>query len=336
MFLKTSNSLIQWLLKRARIKGSAFALLVFLLPLVSLGGELIDKTIAIVNNEPILLSDLKQLENRLAKASMVDDLLLFDLTPDNLKKDKQAQLQFLINERIIDSEVKRNNLTVTTDRVDLEIADIAKRNNITKDELLKTIQAQGIGVADYQAFMKQRIERQSVVEQEITSKIRLSDEDVLAFYNSQSGKKLNKVSEYSLSHIFFSPQKGGAEQALARAEQVLEKIRGGKSFDALLSKNTEEDEPSPNGFLGTFKSGEFSPDMEKAVKDLNVGDVSNIVRSRTGFHILKLNQKKLVADPDFEKNKERYRAMLFERVFKRQFRSWIDQKRDDASISLNE
>lgn len=335
MFTKTNNSLIPWSLKLEKSKLCFWLLpLLFFAPL-AFANELVEKTVALVNNEPILLSDVKQLERRLSKASMIDDLLLFDTPVEALKKDKKAQLQFLINERIVDSEVKRNNLTVTMDRVDQEIREIAKRNNISKEDLLKTIQSQGIGVSDYQSFMKQRIERQSIVEQEITSKIRLSDEDVLAYYSGQTGKKFNKISEYTISHIFFSPQKGGGEQALARANSVLAQIRGGTPFETLLPKVTEETSPSSNGLLGTFRSGEFSPEMERAVKDLNVGEVSEVVKSRTGFHILKLTQKKLIADPEFEKNKEKYRAMLFEKVFKRQLKNWIDLKREEASISLN-
>jgi peptidyl-prolyl cis-trans isomerase SurA len=221
------------------------------------------------------------------------------------------------------------------DRVDMEIREIAKRNNMSKDDLIRTIQSQGINIADYQAFMKQRIERQSVVEQEVTSKIRLSDEDILAFYTSDSKKTFTKINEYTLSHIFFSPEKGGPQEALSRAQEVLSQIRGSKSFDSLLTKVTEETSPSSNGFLGTFKSGEFSPDMEKAVRDLNIGEVSEIVRSRTGFHIIKLVGKKLVADPEFEKNKEKSRGLLFEKVFKRQFKAWIDLKREEASIKIN-
>jgi peptidyl-prolyl cis-trans isomerase SurA len=314
---------------------SLAALYFMILPLSSFGLDLVEKTVAIVNNEPILLSDLKQLEGRLSKSGMIDDLLLFDSTPDSLKKNTSAQLQFLINERIIDSEVKRQNLTVTMDRVDQEIREIAKRNGINKESLINTLQSQGINIADYQDFMKQRIERQSVVEQEITSKIRLSDEDVLAFYTNESGKRFKKINEYTLAHIFFSPVKGGEQEALARAERTLALLREGTSFDKLLSKTTEEEGASPNGLLGTFKSGEFSEDMEKAVRDLNVGDFSKIVKSRTGYHIIKLLAKKLVTDPEFEKSKDKYRGLLFEKVFKRQFKAWLDLKRDEASIKMN-
>lgn len=336
MSLKIKNLLIPCQLKLVKNKTLFVFLSLLLMSLYSFGANvLIEKTVATVNNEPILQSDLNQLDQRLAKASMIDDLLLLDQTTDTLKKNKAAQLQFLINEKILDSEVKRHNLTVTTDRVDQEVRDIAKRNNMSKEDLYKNIQMQGISIPDYQAFMKMRIERQSVVEQEVTSKIRLSEDDILAFYANESGKKNIKIVEYTLSHIFFSPQKGSASEALERAKKVLEQIKRGSSFDSLLSKNTEEPNSSANGFLGTFKSGEFSPEMERAVRDLNEGETSDIVRSRSGYHIIKVTNKKLVVDPEFEKTKEKYRGILFEKVFKRQFKAWLDLKREESTIKIN-
>lgn len=295
----------------------------------------VEKTVAIVNNEPIFLSDIKSLDQRLQKSSMIDDLLLMDMTMDSLKKNYQHKLQFLINEKIIDSEVKRQNLAVTMDRVDQEIRELAKRNNMSKEDLLKNVQQQGISESEFQSFQKQRIERQSVVEQEVTSKIRLSDDDILAFYANTSGKKVSKIVEYTLAHIFFSPHKGSPKEALERAKAISAQIRDGKSFDLLLHKSTEEENPTNNGLLGTFKTGEFSSEMESAVRDLDVGGVSDVVRSRSGFHILKVVAKKLVTDPDFEKSKDRYRSQLFENVFKRQFKNWLEQKREEANIKIN-
>ncbi len=337
MYLKIKNLSIRclWKLIRNNYFSLLFLTIISSLNFQSHAAVLVEKTVAIVNNEPVLQSDLNQLEERLRKASMIDDLLLFDQTLDGLKKNREAQLQFLINEKILDSEVKRQNMTITMDRVDQEIRDIAKRNSMSKEELFKNIQMQGISIPDYQSFMKQRIERQSIVEQEVTSKIRLSDDDILAFYANESGKKISKTVEYTLAHIYFSPQKGGPTEALERAKKVLEQIKNGIPFNTLLNKATEEPNTAPNGLLGTFKSGEFSSDMEKAVRDLNVGDTSEVVRSRTGYHILKVMNKKLVTDPEFERTKDRYRGLLFEKVFKRQFKAWLDLKREDSNIKIN-
>lgn len=296
--------------------------------------ELVEKTLAIINNEVVLLSDLKKLTSRLEKEALVDDLLIFDKNIDKLKKDSKTQLDFLINEKIIDSEIKRQNLLVTQDRVDQELREIAKKNKITKEELLAAVKQQGISESDYQDFLKSRIERQSLVEQEITSKIRISDEDVMAYYLAESGKGINQAYEFGISHIFFSPKVRTPEESFNKAKSVLELIKNGEKFENLVSKYSDDDS-NADGSLGVFKSGEFAKEFEIAVKDIQVGETTSIIKSKNGFHILKLVSKKAITDPKFDANKELIKAQLFEKTFKRQLKMWIDQKKDDSFIRIN-
>ncbi|MGE3756183.1 MAG: SurA N-terminal domain-containing protein, partial [Pseudobdellovibrionaceae bacterium] len=117
----------------------------------------VDSILAIVNSEVILESDLQKLVGRLTKGGMVDELVLVDKKPEQIKNDKKAQLNVLINEKILDSEVKRLNLTVTIEKVEQEIRSIAKRNNIARNDLINALKAQGVNVSDYQDFIKTRI-----------------------------------------------------------------------------------------------------------------------------------------------------------------------------------
>lgn len=310
--------------------------ILFILVSGFVNAELIEKTLAIVNNEVILLSDLKSLTNKLDKGNLVDDLLFFENSPESLKKDPKLQLNYLINEKILDSEIKRQNLSVTMEKVDQEIREIGKKNKLSKEDLLTAVKQQGIEPSEYQNFIKTRIEHQSLVEQEITSKIRISDEDVLAFYLSESNSGgYKQVYEFGISHIFFSPRTASPEKAFERATSALEQLKKGEKFETLLTKYSD-DKGSSDGFLGSFKTGEFSKEFEQAVKDIQVGDHTTIVKSKTGYHILKLNSKKIIADPKFEKTKESLKAQLFDKIFKRQFKNWLEVKKEESFIRINQ
>jgi serine/threonine protein kinase len=116
-------------------------------------------------------------------------------------------------------------------------------------------------------------------------------------------------------------QKGGAEAALERAQVVQRKLSNNESFEALAEQHSEDPNFVAGGLLGTFKSGEFLKEVEASVQNLKPGDITAIVKSRMGFHIVKLLGKKMVTDPRFDKEKEKLRAELFEVAFKRQFKS---------------
>jgi peptidyl-prolyl cis-trans isomerase SurA len=298
--------------------------------------ELVEKTVAIVNSEVILESDFKELQKRIGKPGMIDDSLLGDKAPDSLKGNRKAQLDYLINEKIINSEIKRLNLAVTEDRVSSELRDMAKRNQISETELLAAIKQQGVSASEYRAFLKDKIEKQSLMDTEIISKLRISDEDALNEYLKSNPNSQSSIDEFSVSHIFFNPKKGGAEAAYARAEIVLTKLRQGGTFETLADQYSEDPNYSSGGALGSFKSGEFLPEVEKAIANLKVGETTPIIRSRQGFHIAKLTNKKITPDPKFEKAKEGIKAKILETSFKRQMKLWLQSKRDESFIRINE
>ena len=299
--------------------------------------EVVEKTVAIVNTELVLESDFRNLESRIGKPGMVDESLLFDKQPSSLKGNRKAQLEYLINEKLLESEIKRLNLSVTNDRVDQELRDMAKRNNISEAEVLKAIKAQGITEAEYRVILKEKIEKQSLLDNEIISKLRISDEDALNEYIKTNPTARPSIDEFGVAHIFFNPKKsGGGEAAFKRAEAVLTKLRSGDSFETLAQQYSEDPNFSNGGSLGTFKTGEFLPEIEEAISNLKVGETTPIVKSRMGFHIVKVTGKKMAMDPKFEKVKDRIKAQLLEASFKRQLKLWLQTKRDDSFVRINE
>lgn len=299
--------------------------------------ELVDKSIAVVNNEVILQSQLKTFRNNLYKEGSVDEALLSEgVKKEQLKTDLKASVDYLINERIIDSEVKKNKLEITMERVEEEIKDLAKRNNITRSELMATLRLQGYTESEYQDFLKTKIQRQNLLDQVIKSKIRISDEDILAFYYSQNTNKAIQVTEYELSHILFKLEDpDDLNKVLERAKSVYQKLQNGSAFTALAKEYSEDTDFQAGGFFGVFKTGDFASEIENAVSDLNQGDYSKIVRSRLGLHIFKVNKKRFIPSPAFEKEKARYADVVFERAYKRQLANWLQQKRETSFIRIN-
>lgn len=310
--------------------------LFLLFPLI-LSAEVVERTVAVVDNEVILESDFKFLQQKLKTPAMIDEALLPNgKSIEDIKKSRPLQLEYLINERILDSEVKRLNHSVTMERVDQEIKDMAKKNNVSVNDILAAFKAQGISTSEYQAFLKSKIEKQSLIESEVISKLRISDDDALAEYLKSNPERKSTVNEFTVAHIFFNPQKGGSEAAYKRAETVLQKLNAGENFETLAEQNSEDPNFSTGGLLGTFKSGEFLPEVESSIQKLSAGQTTGIVKSRMGFHLVKLLNKKLTTDPKFEKEKERIKAQLFEQNFKRQMKAWLLAKREEAFVRINE
>lgn len=310
----------------------------FVVSLIPFGasGEVVERIVAIVNNEIITQTDISKYVERLKSGGLTDDLLIPDeSTKQAVLADREKLLQKMIDERLIDSEVKRQNLQVPIERVEQEVRMIAKRNGISRDQLQEAITSRGVSFSQYQDFLKTGLERQALIEKAVTSKIKLSEQDALNYYAQTNSGSSNQVFEYTLAHALFLKEKGGPAAARQKADLFLRRLKEGGNFEKLAGEMSEDPNFEAGGLLGTFKSGEFVPELERAARTLNTGDVSEAVETASGFHVLKVLGKKLVPDPKFEQQKERIHQALYEQAYKRQLQSWLDQLRADAFIRIN-
>lgn len=294
--------------------------------------ELVNKILVVVNSETVLLSDLKKLQQRIQKPGAVDETLLLGEKVESLKNDRKAQIDFLIREKLVESEIKRQNFSVTDDRVENEMNTLAKRAQMARPDFNKYIARQGFSVDDYKEILKARLERQSFFESEIVSKLRITDEDAYGEFQVKNPNYRPNVNEFKIAQIFFSPRKGSPQGALDRASAVSSRIQAGEKFETLANQLNETPGANRDGLLGTFRSGEFLPEIERAIDNLSPNDVSTVIKSPAGFHIVKVLTKKTTLDPNFVKVKEMIKASLVEKNFQRQLKNWFEVKKQDAYI----
>ncbi len=324
-------------LNRSLLAFAAFAVLSASFATTA-SAELVDKIMVIVNEEIITLSDVADFENRLKTGGLVDDQLVpDDATRQALLKDREALLKKLIDARLIDAEVKKQNLTVPFERVEQEVRNIASRNKMQRDDLKNALTEKGISFAVYQDFIKTGLERQSLVEKSVTSKIKISEDDVLAALIAEGRTSNTQAFEYSLAHILFlSSKSGGIAGARSRAEQALEKLKAGSAFDRVAADFSEDPNFDVGGVLPTTASHEMPKELEKAVAKLSPGEwTSQPLPIEGGLHIVRLIKRRLIPDPTIEKEKDAVRARIGERRFRDQYNNWLEQLRSEASIRIN-
>lgn len=298
--------------------------------------ELIERIVAIVNDDIITQTDVDKYEEKLSGQSFTDDLLIPDeATKQALIKNRDRLLQTMIDEKIIDSEIKRQKLETPIERVEQEIRSIAKRNGLSRDELKAAIEEKGMRFSAYQDFIRSGIERHSLIDKAIVQKIKISEDDVLAQYQTTHADQVDQNFEYTIEHILFLVERAGLPQARSRAEFVLKKIRDGGSFETLAGEYSEDPNFTSGGLLGTFKTGEMSKELEVAVQKLSVGETSGLVQTKAGVHILKIAKKRPIPDPKIEKAKDEIRDQLYAKSYKRQFQSWLEQIRQEAFVRIN-
>jgi peptidyl-prolyl cis-trans isomerase SurA len=302
--------------------------------------EPVERIVAIVNEDIITQSDMSKFAERLKSGSLNDDLLISDeSTRQATLKDPEKALNKMIDAKLLDSEVRRQNLGVPMERVEQEIRSIAKHNGISRDELKAALLERGVDFAEYQDFIKTGLERQGLIKNAIASKIKISEDDVIADYLATQGNLNTQSFEYTLAHILFLADTKGGAAAIAKAKDrailVHQKLRDGASFEKVASESSEDPNFENGGLLGTFKTGELNKELAHAIENLETDEFSGLVRVRSGFEIVRVIKKQMIPDPKLEKEKEKIRSKLYEQAYKKQLQSWLEQLKQEAFIRIN-
>jgi peptidyl-prolyl cis-trans isomerase SurA len=297
--------------------------------------ENLDRVLAVVNDDIITQSDVTAFQKKLKSNGLIDEALINMYDRKKLASDGKLLLEYLIDERTIDSELRSQGIVSPIEQVEAEIRNIAHSRGVDRAQLKAALSNEGIAYSDYQEFVKNSLQRQTLLQKEVSSKIKISDDEVSAYYvaNYTAAKAL--VFEYTLAHILFLNSNGGAEKSQERARVVREKLDQGLPFETLAAQHSEDPQFVQGGVFGTFRVSDFNKDVELVISKLGLTETSPVVKMSDGFRIFKVLKKTLVPSPDFEARREEIRRRLMSEQFKKQIKSWLSQKRKSAYIKIN-
>lgn len=205
----------------------------------------------------------------------------------------------------------------------------AVKKNLDKDtEVAKTLER-----------LRKKLLAQKLLEKEIIELTKVSEEDVKKFY--EENKDTYKVPEQiNAAHILIRVKEGATEkedkEALAKAESLLKKIKEGGDFSQLAKENSDCPSKEKGGELGFFSRGQMVPEFEDAAFKLQVGEVSGIVKTKFGYHIIKVLDKKEPGQKDFAEVKEEIEQKLTKEKQKSTFDNYTKDLKAKAKITINE
>lgn len=255
----------------------------------------LDRVVAVVNDEAITqyeLDDAKRVVLQQLKQQKVQQP-----APDVLEK---QVLERLITERALLQYAKENGIKVDDTQVERAIQRIAEDNKLTLDGLRQELAREDIPYAKYRDDVRNEILVQRLREREIDQHIEVSDSEVdnyLATVKAQAGGE----AEYLLAHILvLIPEQASAEQIEAkrrRAEDALKSINNGMNFSQVAAGFSDANDALSGGNLGWRTGARMPTVFAETVRNMKVGDVSPVLRSAAGFHIVKLLDRRNRNEP---------------------------------------
>ena len=251
---------------------------------------LLDRIVAVVNEDVITRRDLDD------RMRVVSVQLREQGTPapptDVLEK---QVLDRMIYTRVQLQFAKETGLRVDDGQLDSAIARIAENNKITPAKLRETLEKDGVSFAKFREDIRDEIVMSRLREREVDNKITVAESEIDNLLNalkSQDGKS----EEFDLSHILVRvPEQASPEQLRdrrARAEQALAQIKGGTDFRQVAASFSDAPDSVQGGAMGWRELARLPSIFAETVKSMSPGEVSPILRSPNGMHIVRLNGRR--------------------------------------------
>lgn len=260
---------------------------------VNLKARSVDYIVAVVNSEPITNNEVQNLKLRLEK-----QLQPGTATPNAQMLTQQA-LDQLINEKAQLQQARDNGIRIDDTEVDQTELNIARQNQVSKEELYKRVVLEGLSVSAFREQLRNQLMISRLREREVDNRARISDTDVeQSIQSQQAGKPLasNQV-DINLAMILIAVPENSSEQEAAdlkiKAQQIVQRAKRGESFAALAQAFSQAlDKGANGGEMGLRPADRYPTLFIDSTQNLNKGEVSDPVRSGAGFHILKVLDKK--------------------------------------------
>jgi len=256
---------------------------------IGVHGELLDRIAAIVNDGLVLKSELDAQMDAVTKRLQEQKV---ELPSQSILK--QQVLDRLILQEIQAQHAKRVGLTVSDEQLNSALQEIASRNKIPFDQLPTALSAQGVDYKTYRESMRKELTLSTLRQRDVISHINVSPRELDQFIARQQTAAAND--EFNVSHILLSLPEAATPQQLEdithKARDLAARAAKGEDFGQLAIANSNSQTALDGGVLGWRKGTQLPEFILALVTKMKPGDVSEPVRTPSGFHIVKLNERR--------------------------------------------
>lgn len=248
--------------------------------------ETLDRIIAVVEDDVILEGELER-EVATIRARMLEAKA--QLPPETVLR-KQV-LEKMIIDKLQRQLAEKAGVNISEEMLNSSATDIAQRNNMTLEQFRTELENSGISWKSFLENMRNEIIISQLRSKEIGGRIKVSDSEVEHYMETQDGSGA-EASQYHLGHILIAVKEGAAsseiQKAQARADALVKKLRSGQDFSQAAISESDDANALQGGDLGWRTINDIPTQLVDGIKQMRVDEVSDPIRSPSGFHIIKL------------------------------------------------
>jgi peptidyl-prolyl cis-trans isomerase C len=256
--------------------------------------------------------------------------------PAELEKIREQMLDNLIAEELLYQESQRKGVKVDPKAINEQFEGMKKRFS-GEEEFKNWLSSMDLSEASFKSRLERNLAIRELVDSQFGEKITVSDEEIKAYYDSNQDS-FKKPEQVKASHILIKVEPKADESQKAGARKKLEtvqaKLQEGEEFDALAKEYSEGPSSTNGGDLGYFGRGRMVKPFEDAAFALKPGEVSGIVETQFGYHLIKVTDKTAATTITYDEIKDRLSQYLKQEKLRKEMGLYIESLRSKAKVEV--
>ncbi|MBN1833651.1 MAG: SurA N-terminal domain-containing protein [Deltaproteobacteria bacterium] len=280
-------------------------------PLHGWASETLNRIVAIVNDDVVTLHELNK------RIMQTTGSTADDLKSENNKvfiELRRKVLEMMVDEKCAQEKIQELEIEVTSKQIDAYIEDMKKENQLTQEDLVAMLEAEGMTYEEYRDDIKKSFERDRLISDQVTGKIIIREEEIRRYYEEHSADFATEDGVHLAGMII-------ASNNTDEAEAVLSRLKNGEDLEELVD-------------LGTLKTDQLDPDLKKVVDALNIGEVSELIIRPNGIQIIRLLERHEKGVKPIEEVKDIIQKILYEEEVNKKYAAWVEDLRSQAYTKI--
>ncbi len=292
----------------------------------------VDRVVAVVNEEVILMSELQEALVLYLRETR-ETLPATALERERLLHKVLARM---VDHRLQVQEARRDKVEVTDEELATVMDDFVKRNGGDRARIEEQLRAQGLVWELIRRDMRESLLAQKVRARRIGRRSTVTEAEVDG-YLAENRVKLETDLKYHTRHIAVLAQPPNSAAAWARAEAeidgIVARLREGADFAELARQHSQDGSASSGGDLGWLARGELAPLFEGPILRLGKGEVSAPIKSDNGYHLFRLEEREELTPEMLEQLRQQARDILLQKKAQERLEEWLQGLRQRALIA---
>lgn len=324
---------------RSRLSRTVVSCLAGLLLCLSIGSasavwaEVVDRVVAVVNDDIVLLSELNQ-----SLAPYHQKIAAAGYTEEQARrmrfKAREDLLAQMVDEALTAQEIKRLGLTVGSTEIDSMLERIKEVNYLSDEDLRAALLREGTTLTAYREELKEQALRTKLVNIEVKSKIVVTETDIKAYYDAHADRFAGET-EYHLRNIMLAiPDEDSAPAVRQRMETIVSELKAGLAFADAARQYSESVLAQEGGDLGKIGLSTLSQEIRAALDGLKAGEFTDILVTDQGLQLFYIESLVPAGGRSLAEASAEIEDALFKQIVDEKFNTWLESLRSQAHIKL--